>query len=180
MARRKYICTLNLKNPWGLNPLFFGTIQFIWAILVLIVYLSCAINGNGNFEITIVIALIPTFSLLGFEAYRSFKLGWLLRAISSAASTNQMIVYSKPPYRTIFGYMKREIAPSFDIYQMSDGSYEVKPNANGCPHFDTDFMNALLKELPGYIVYVKRGFPWIIGIEDKKKGGKHLQDANFL
>ncbi|MDB6258196.1 hypothetical protein ODU72_05845 [Lactobacillus amylovorus] len=177
---RKYICTLDLKKPLGVSPLFFGVIQFIWTILVAIMYLGSVAVGSGNLDITILVALIPTFIMLGFEGYRNVKWGWLLRAISSAASTNQMIVYAKPAYRTIFGYLRREIAPSFDIYQLSDGSYEIKPSANGCPHFDTGFMDALLKELPSYIVYVKHGYPWIIGIEDKRKGGKHLQDENFL
>lgn len=177
---RKYVYTLDLKRPLGVSPLFFGTVQFIWVILVMIVYVDSAIVGKGNLYIAILVGLVPTFVLLCFEARRSVKLGWLLRAISSAASTNQMIVYSKPAYRTIFGYVRREIAPSFDIYQMNDGSYEVRPNANGCPHFDTNFMNALLKELPSYIVYVKHTYPWIIGVENKKKGGKHLNDADFL
>lgn len=178
--KRKYCFTLDLRKPWGISPLLFGGIQIGWALLTLICYFGSYLNGYGNFELTLIIGLVPSYGLAAFEIHRWLKWGWLINPIGNASSTNKMIVLSKPAYRTVFGYMRREIAPSFDIYRMSDGSYEIRPHANGCPNFNTDFLNALLKELPSYIVYVKRGFPWIIGVESKNKGGKHLQDDNFL
>lgn len=180
MNKRKYCFTFNLKRPWGISPLAFGAVQVIWVILTFALSLDATISGYGNWELALFAAFVPTYALAIYEGIRWIKYGWLIKPISNACSSNRMIEVAKPHYRTIFGYLKREKALSFDIYHLGDGIWELRPYANGCPNFDTGLMDALLRELPGYIVYVKHSYPFMIGVESKKKGGKHLQDANFL
>lgn len=178
--KRKYCFTFDLRRPWGVSPLLYGIIQVVWIIVALIIYWAAAINGYGDFELTLILSLVPSYGLAAFKIIRWIKWGWLINPIGNACSTNQMIVLSKPAYRTIFGYMRREIAPSFDVYQIEDGEFELRPNSNGSPNFDSGLMDALSREMPDYIVYVKHGYPFTIGIKNKKKGGKPLHNDNFL
>jgi len=166
---RKYCFTLDLRRPLGVSPLLFGSVQIIWLLLTLVGDVSFAIQGYGNLEIALVVALIPAYTLAIYEVYRWYKWGWLISPLMNACSTNRMIVLAKPAYRTIFGYMRRETAPSFDVYKIEKGVFELTSRSNGCPNFDSGLIDALCHEMPGYIVYIKHSYPFIISIESKKK-----------
>lgn len=107
------VITVDLKEPWGVSPVTYGTVQIVWAIFCFAFYLMSALAGSSNFAVTLIIAALPLLGLMGFEMHRSANWGWLITAVSNASSSNRMIEDSRPIYRTIFGYNRREKAPVF-------------------------------------------------------------------
>ena len=78
MNRRK-ILSLDMKEPWGVSPFFFGTIQGIWGILMLIFWLASSLAGHGSLLWSLIIGLIPTWILMGYKLRREYKYGWLIK-----------------------------------------------------------------------------------------------------
>lgn len=126
------------------------------------------------------VALLPTEVLAVGRVRRSIKWGWLLTAITNMANANQMIVDSLPRYRTIFGYNQIKTAPSFDVFKLSNGNIELLVHANGCPNFDTEIPNGLIRELPNYSVDVSHAYPLTIVLRKKMLKGREYHDSDFI
>lgn len=179
MNRRK-ILSLDMKEPWGVSPFFFGTIQGIWGILMLIFWLASSLAGHGSLLWSLIIGLIPTWILMGHKLRREYKYGWLINPLIYVSQSNNMIAYRKPLYRTIFGYLRAEAAPLFDVYHLSNGDYEIVFRAMGCPHSDADLLHFLQRELPGYFVYLKDNLPLTLVVSKKNRNGRNLNNGDFI
>ncbi len=174
------VLTVDLKEPWGVSPVTFGTVQIVWAILCFSFYLMAALAGNSNFALTLVIAALPLFALMAYEMRRSANWGWLITAVSNAASSNRMIEDSRPVYRTIFGYNRREKAPTFKAIKIGQDRIKLMVNTNGCPNADVDLTLALQRELTGWSVVPHSQYPICFVLTKKRSKGRKLTNADFF
>lgn len=75
------VLTVDLKEPWGISPATFGTVQIVWAILCFAFYLISALAGNSNFALTLIIATLPLLGLIAYKMHREANWGWLITAV---------------------------------------------------------------------------------------------------
>lgn len=174
------VLTVDLKEPWGVSPVTFGTVQIVWAILCFSFYLISALAGNSNFALTLIIAALPLFALMAYEMRRSANWGWLITAVSNAASSNRMIEDSRPVYRTIFGYNRRESAPTFKAIRIGQDRIKLMVNTNGCPNADVDLTSALQRELSGWSVVPSSQYPICFIVTKKRTRGRKLTNEDFF
>ena len=174
------VITVDLKEPWGISPVTFGTVQMVWAILCFTFYLMSALAGNSNFTLTLIIAALPLLGLMVFEMHRSANWGWLITAVSNAASSNRMIEDSRPVYRTIFGYNRREKAPTFKAIRIGQDRIKLMVNTNCCPNADVDLTSALQRELSGWSVVPQSQYPICFVLTRKRSRGRQVTNADFF
>lgn len=174
------VLTVDLKEPWGVSPVTFGTVQIVWAILCFSFYLISALTGNSNFALTLIIAALPLFALMAYEMRRSANWGWLITAVSNAASSNRMIEDSRPVYRTIFGYNRRESAPTFKAIRIGQDRIKLMVNTNGCPNADVDLTSALQRELSGWSVVPSSQYSICFIVTKKRTRGRKLTNEDFF
>lgn len=166
------------QYPWGVSPINFGLVAFPWMFGVIVVGLMLSLDGDGDFGIALLIALIPIFVLLGYEFFRLKNFGWLVTAIQNIVSSALLVKEVNPPYRTIFGYNKVQKGPIFEIEQINENRYSVIFIPNGCPNQTIDLLPLLQAELPQYTVTLNDRLPkkYIIA---KQGYGKELTNADF-
>lgn len=174
------VLTVDLKEPWGVSPATFGTIQMIWAIVCFTFYLFSALAGNSNFAVALIIAALPFFGLLVYKMRREANWGWLITAVSNAASSNRMIEDSRPVYRTIFGYNRREKAPTFKAIKIRQDRIKLMVNTNGCPNADIDLTSALQRELSGWSVVPQSQYPICFILTKKQSRGRRVTNEDFF
>lgn len=171
--------TVDLRQPWGVSPFAFGSIQIIWGIMCSVFFLFSSLSGHSNFTVTFVVALTPLWVLTFYEVNRNRKWGWVITAVSNAALSNRMIVDSKPIYRTIFGYNRRELAPIFSVKRLTDGRVRIVVNMNGCPNADSDLTSALQRELSSWLVVPDETYPVSFMLQKRRSRGRRLSNADF-
>lgn len=166
------------QYPWGVNPMNFGMVTFPWMFGVLVVWLILSLDDEGDFGVSLLIALIPIFVLLGYEFFRLKNFGWLDTAIQTIVSSALLVKEVNPPYRTIFGYNKVQKGQIFEIEQINENRYSVIFIPNGCPNQTIDLLPLLQAELPQYTVTLNDRLPkkYIIA---KQGYGKELTNAEF-
>lgn len=166
------------QYPWGISTMTFGLLALPWMFGVLLCGLLVSLNGNGDFAVVLVIAVIPIFLLLGYEFLRLKKLGWLVTAIQNVVSSAMLVKEVNPPYRTIFGYNKVQRGPIFQLEQINESRYSVTFIPNGCPNQTIDLLPLLQAELPQYTVTLNDRLPrkYIVA---KHGYGKELTNADF-
>lgn len=174
------VITVDLKEPWGVSPVTYGTVQIVWAIFCFAFYLMSALAGSSNFAVTLIIAALPLLGLMGFEMHRSVNWGWLITAVSNAASSNRMVEDSRPIYRTIFGYNRREKAPVFKAVRLSQDRIRLTVNTNGCPNADVDLTSALQRELSGWSVVPQSQYPICFMLSKKRSRGRQFTNEDFF
>ncbi|MCH4068528.1 MAG: hypothetical protein LKF01_03370 [Lactobacillus sp.] len=167
---------MDLRKPWGISPVLFGLIQFWWVIL----FVLLSMIASGSVVDWVTLSLLPSIVLAGYELIRKLKWGWLIQALSYSAQSLQMITLSRPSYRTIFGYYRREFAPSFDIYRGFSGGFELEFHADGCPNADADLLSTLQRELPEWSVGVRSKYPLVFTLKKLSVGGKKLNNDDFI
>lgn len=136
--------------------------------------------GNSNFALTLIIAALSLFGLMAYEMHRSANWRRLITAVSNAASSNRMIEYSRPVYRTIFGYNRQENAPTFKAIKIGQDRIKLMVNTNVCPNADVDLTSALQRELTGLSVVPQSQYPICFVITKKLDRGRRLTNADFF
>lgn len=174
------VLTVDLKEPWGVSPVTFGFIQIAWAIVCFAFYLMSALSGKSNFSLALIIAALPLFSLIIYKMRREANWGWLITAVSNAASSNRMIEDSRPVYRTIFGYNRRETAPTFKAVKLGQDRIKLTVNTNGCPNADVDLTSALQRELSGWSVVPQSQYPICFLLTKKRNRGRRVTNEDFF
>lgn len=174
------VLIVDLKKPWGVSPVTFGFIQIAWAILCFAFYLMSALVGGSNFALALIIAALPFFGLIIYKMRREANWGWLITAVSNAAASNRMIEDSRPVYRTIFGYNRREKAPTFKAVKIGQDRFKVTVNTNGCPNADVDLTAALQRELTGWFVVAQSQYPICFVLTKKHSRGRRVTNADFI
>lgn len=174
------VLTIDLKEPWGISPATFGTVQIVWAIVCFTFYLISALAGNSNFALTLIIAALPLLGLTAYKMHREANWGWLITAVANAASSNRMIEDSRPVYRTIFGYNRREKAPTFKAIKIGQDRIKLMVNTNGCPNADVDLTSALQRELTGWSVVSQSQYPICFILTKQRSRGRKLTNADFI
>lgn len=145
---------------------------------MIIIGLILSIDGDGDFGVALLIAVIPIFILLGYEFFRLKNFGWLVTAIQNVVSSARLVKEVNPTYRTIFGYNKVQKGPIFEIEQISESRYSVTFIPKGCPNQTVDLLPLLQAELPQYTVTLNNRLPkeYIVAKHDY---GKELTNADF-
>lgn len=174
------VLTVDLKEPWGVSPAAFGFVQIVWGIMCFTFYLFSALAGNSNFALTLIIAALPLLGLIAYKMHREANWGWLITAVSNAASSNRMIEDSRPIYRTIFGYNRREKAPTFKAIKIGQDRIKLMVNTNGCPNADVDLTSALQRELSNWSVVTQSQYPICFVLTKKRSRGRQVTNADFF
>lgn len=147
------------QHPWGISPMSFVIVAFPWIFCVMVVWLISSMNGDSNFVVALLIAMILIFILLIYEFVRLKNFGWLVTAIQNVVSSARLLKEVNPPYRTIFGYNKVQKGPFFKIEKINENRYSVMFIPNGCPNQITDLLPLLKAELPQCIVLLNDCLP---------------------
>lgn len=166
------------QYPWGISPMNFGLVAFPCMFGVMVVWLMSSLDGDGDFGIALLIAVIPILLLFGYEFFRLRNFSWLVTAIQNVVSSARLVKEVNPSYRTIFGYNKVQKGPIFEIEQINENRYSVTFVPNGCPNQTIDLLPLLQAELPQYTVTLNDRLPkkYIIA---KHGYGKELTNADF-
>ena len=91
-----------------------------------------------------------------------------------------MIEDSRPVYRTIFGYNRREKAPIFKAVRLSQDRIRLTVNTNGCPNADVDLTSALQRELSGWSVVPQSQYPICFMLSKKRSRGRQFTNEDFF
>ncbi|WP_279096422.1 hypothetical protein [Lactobacillus taiwanensis] len=167
------------KLPWGKDPLAYGAETLTWKIICIISWLLSFICGFGSFIFFFVISLIPEVKLGLYEFRRNKQFGWLIRPVLNTMKSLGQIKENRPVYRTIFGYNKIDTAPKIYVSKVTNTSYKLLFEANGCPNADKDLLPLLQRELHKYEVLSVGDVRKEYLIRKRRKRGSRLNNDNF-
>lgn len=174
-----YLIVIDGKYPLGKDPLIYGTETLCWKILCLILWLISFIFGFGNFTFFFLISLIPEVKLGLYEFRRNKEFGWLIKPALNTMKSLAQIKESRPVYKTIFGYNKIETAPKIYVKRITNSSYRLLFEANGCPNADKDLLPMLQRELHEYEVISVGDVHKEYILRKRRKRGSSLNNNDF-
>ena len=175
-----HLVTIDGRYPLGISPWTYGSVTLFWKFIVFLIWIALTFNNEANFLVATIVAIFPEFTFLLYLIKRNKDYGWIITPVINTIQTAGMLKEAKPLYRTIFGYNKIEVAPSFYLDSFKKGEYTLSFEPNGCPNATVDLLPILQQEIKGYEITPKHGLNKLYIIRKRKIKGKVLNNEDFF